>query len=88
SDIIEEMSVFVRTGATWKAEEGKHDDLMMCLVTFGFLTQTTAFKNLFDFSLRQEFIKTQLNQIQSEELPIGFYSNGLEQEETPFPINF
>ena len=87
-DIISEMSTFVRSGSSWKAEEGKHDDLMMCMVTFGFLTQTTAFKNLFDYSLRKEFIKTQLSQIQSEELPIGFFVDGREQEDLPFPINF
>lgn len=85
-DVIDEMSTFVRVGATFKAEEGKHDDLMMCLVTFGYLTQTTAFKNLFDYSLRQEFIKTQLRQIRDDELPLGFFSNGMDDSDD-IPLN-
>lgn len=80
ADIIDEMSTFVRSGSTYKAEEGKHDDLMMCMVTFGFLTQTTAFKNLFDFYLRKEFIKQQLHQIESDELPLGYFSDGRDEE--------
>lgn len=80
-DIIDEMASFVRVGSSYKAEEGKHDDLMMCLVQFGYLTQTTAFKNLFDFSLRREFIKNQLATVESNELPIGFFSNGIEDSD-------
>lgn len=80
AEVVDEMSTFVRVGSTYKAEEGKHDDLMMCCVTFGFLTQTTAFKNLFDFYLRKEFIKQQLTQIESDELPIGYFNDGLEEE--------
>lgn len=86
ADVISEMSTFVRTGTTWKAEEGKHDDLMMCLVTFGFLTQTTTFKNLFDFSLRNQLIKRQLAEIESEELPMGYFFDGTE-DEFEIPMN-
>lgn len=85
-DVISEMSTFIRTGNTWKAEEGKHDDLMMCLVTFGFLTQTTTFKNLFDFSLRNQLIKRQLADIESEELPMGYFFDGTE-DEFDIPMN-
>lgn len=84
ADIISEMSTFARRGNTFKAEDGKNDDLMMCLVNFGYLTTTTAFKNLFDVSLRLEFVKNQINSIQENELPIGFFTNGTEIDETPF----
>lgn len=84
AEIISEMSTFTRRGNTFKAEDGKHDDLMMCLVNFGYLTTTTAFKNLFDVSLRLEFVKNQAQSIQENELPIGFFTNGTEIDETPF----
>lgn len=80
SMVIDEMSTFTRKGATFKADEGKTDDLMMCLVTFGFLTTTTVFKNLFDFSLRSVFIQKQLDEISSEELPMGYFNDGRDDE--------
>jgi hypothetical protein len=47
-NIIEEMSTFVRTGQSWQAEEGANDDLMMCLVIFGWLSNQPYFKELTD----------------------------------------
>lgn len=84
SDVIDQMSTFTRHGSSYKADDGKYDDLMMCLVTFGFLTTTTAFKNLFDFSVRQEFIKSQMQQVESEELPLGYFVDGRETEEEEY----
>lgn len=74
ADIIEEMSVFVRVGTSYKAEEGKHDDLMMCLVMFGYLTSTPAFQDLFDFSLRKKLVQDQITKMEEQMLPIGFFS--------------
>lgn len=70
--IINEMSTFVRVGPTYKAEDGKHDDLMMCLVMFGFLTSTDTFADLFDFHLRKKLVENQLSQLEDQMLPIGF----------------
>jgi len=81
SMIIDEMSTFTRKGSTFKADDGKTDDMMMTLVMFGFLTTTTAFKNLFDFSLRQKFIKQQLSDVESSELPMGFFDDGRDDTE-------
>ena len=74
ANIVDEMSTFVRVGASYKAEEGKHDDLMMCLVMFGYLTTTPAFQDLFDFSLRKRFVQDQINMMEEQMLPIGFFS--------------
>ena len=38
-NIIEEMSTFSRRGNSWMAEDGTNDDLMMCLVIFGWATK-------------------------------------------------
>jgi hypothetical protein len=45
-----------RQGQTFKADEGKHDDLAMCLVIFGYLTGQPVFKDLFDANLREKFV--------------------------------
>ena len=37
-NIIEEMSTFIKKGQSWMDEEGCTDDLMMCLVVFGWLS--------------------------------------------------
>ena len=37
-DTISELSVFTRVGATYKAEEGSHDDCVMTLVLFAYLS--------------------------------------------------
>ena len=43
-NIIEEMSTFIRKGQSWQADEGSTDDLMMCLVIFGWLSNQPFFK--------------------------------------------
>lgn len=80
-EIISEMSVFVRVGASYKAEDTKHDDLMMCLVMFAYLTSQPVFKDLFDFSLREKFFEEQLRQVEEQMLPIGFVNRGNSLEE-------
>lgn len=79
-EIISEMSVFVRVGNSYKAEDTKHDDLMMCLVMFAYLTSQPVFKDLFDFSLRERFFEEQLKQVEEQMLPIGFVNRGNEIE--------
>lgn len=80
-DVITEMASFTRRGSSYEAEEGKHDDLMMCLVGFGFLTTTNAFKYLFEFSLRQEYIREQMKKMEEDHLPMGFFTNGIDEED-------
>lgn len=75
--IISELTVFVRVGNTYKAEEGKHDDLAMCLIFFGYLVSMPVFQNLFDFSLREQFFADQLHEVEEQMLPLGFFDNGL-----------
>lgn len=47
-----------------------------CLVLFAFLTQENVFKELFDFSLRQEFVKKQIQEFDDYITPIGFVDRG------------
>jgi hypothetical protein len=87
--IIHEMSTFARKGVSFAAEEGKNDDLMMCLVIFGYLTNQPIFKDLFDESLREKFVANQIRQVEESFLPIGFFDNGsaaskVDDERHPF----
>lgn len=75
-NIIAEMTTFIRVGSTYKAEDGHHDDLMMCLVMFGYLTTQPVFRDLFDFSLREKFVESQLKELEDQMLPLGFFECG------------
>lgn len=82
-ETINEMMTFVRVGTSYKADDGKHDDMVMTLVMFGYLTTQPVFKNLFDFNLRERLIETQLQELDDEMLPLGFFDRGDTVEPTP-----
>lgn len=87
SETIAELSTFVRVGSTYKAEDGKHDDMVMCLVMFAYLTTQAVFKELFDFSLREKFFESQLKDIDDQMLPLGYFDRGEVVEEIKYSTN-
>ena len=52
-ELIEELSTFVQHGQSYQAEEGHNDDLAMCCVLFGWMTNQQYFKELTDIDLRE-----------------------------------
>ncbi len=82
-NIIEEMSTFARKGNSWQAEEGCHDDLMMCLVTFGWLSNQAFFKELTNTNARQMLYEEQSKLIEQDMAPFGFVDDGFTDEQ-PF----
>lgn len=76
ANIIDEMSTFIRVGTSYKAEEGKTDDLMMCLVMFGYLSSQPIFKELFDYNLRTVYLQNQKKEWDDWMEPIGFVDRG------------
>ncbi len=83
-NIIEEMSTFSKRGSSWQAEEGSNDDLMMCLVSFGWLSNQEYFKELTDSNIRNQLYVEQQNLIEQDMAPFGFVDDGIERpgEET------
>ena len=83
-NIIEEMSTFSKRGTSWQAEEGSNDDLMMCLVSFGWLSNQEDFKELTDSNIRNQLYVEQQNLIEQDMAPFGFVDDGIERpgEET------
>ena len=76
ADTISEISTFIERKGTYAADDGKHDDLVMPLVLFGWITTNSYFKNLTDINLREAMFKSRMEAIESELLPVGFYSDG------------
>ena len=79
--IIQELSTFVRRGASWAAEEGSNDDLTMCLVIFAWISNQRYFKELTDQDVRARMYEEQKNAIEQDMAPFGFLDDGLEEEQ-------
>ena len=67
--IIHEISTFTEKGNTYQADEGYHDDLVMCLVLFGWLTSQNFFKDMTDVNTREGLYKQQMGDIESNLTP-------------------
>ena len=79
-NIIEEMSTFARRGNSWQAEEGCNDDLMMCLVIFGWLSNQPFFKEMTNTNARQMLYEEQEKLIEQDMAPFGFVDDGTPEE--------
>ena len=78
--IIEEISTFSRRGNSWMAEEGCNDDLVMCLVIFGWLSNQPYFKELSDSNIRNQMYMEQQNLIEQDMAPFGFVDDGINSD--------
>ena len=67
--IIHEISTFTEKGNTYQADEGYHDDLVMCMVLFGWLTTQAFFKDMTDINTREGLYKQQMGDIESNLTP-------------------
>ena len=79
--IIEEMSTFAKRGQSWQAEDGANDDLMMCLVIFGWLSNQPYFKELTNTNARLKMYQEQENLIEQDMAPFGFMDDGINEHE-------
>lgn len=78
-DTISEISTFIETKGSYAADEGYHDDLVMPLVLFGWLTTNSYFKELSnkDINLRKAMFEKQMQAIEDELTPFGFIDDGI-----------
>jgi hypothetical protein len=84
-DIIAEFSTFVEDNkGTYSADEGYHDDLVMTLVLFAWLTTNTYFRELTDMNIRTSLFENQIRQIESELTPFGFIDDGSGSDEPKY----
>jgi hypothetical protein len=79
AETIHEFSTFIERNGSYVADEGYHDDLVMTLVLFGWLTTNQYFKELTDVNVRERVYKQQMMQIEDELTPFGFVDNGFEE---------
>jgi hypothetical protein len=77
-DIVKEFTTFVIHKQTYKAEGGNHDDLVMTLVHFGWLTSQRFFKESINNNIRSVLQKEQMNLVDSDMVSFGFIDNGID----------
>ena len=77
-DIIEEMTTFVQSKSSYEAQEGHNDDLVMCLVLFGWASAQMYFRDINDQDIRSEMYKNAVAEMEADLLPIGFLPGALE----------
>ena len=80
-EIIAELTTFIQKKQSFEADEGYHDDLVMCMVIFAWLVQQEYFREMTDNDVRQRIYDEQKNQIEQDMAPFGFITTGLEGDE-------
>lgn len=81
---IQELRTFSEKGVSWAAEEGFHDDLVMSLVIFGWLTTQEKFAEYAgkdEMRIASEIFRKELDELGDEYAPVVIYdgANGIEE---------
>jgi hypothetical protein len=79
-EIAEEMKNFCLRQNTYKADEGSHDDLMMCLVIFAWTTTQTYFENLSAVKIGEILVEKKKD-LDEVFLPIFMFDNNKQQSD-------
>lgn len=79
ADTISEISTFIQKRNSYQADEGYHDDLVMPLVLFSWLSTNSYFKDLTNINIRKELYEKQIQMIEEEITPFGIINTGIEE---------
>ena len=80
-DIISELSSFIQYGSTYRGEDGVHDDLVMCLVLFGWLIDQRYFKEITDQDIRKTLEAQRMQYIEDNMTPFGEIDDGIQYDQ-------
>jgi hypothetical protein len=77
-DTIKELSTFSRKNNSYEAESGCHDDLVMCLVLFAWLSEQPYFKEYTNINTLKTLRTKTEEELMEDVLPFGFLDDGNE----------
>lgn len=69
AEIIHEISTFIEKGQGYQADEGYNDDLVMCMVLFGWLSTMPFFKDLVNVNTREGLYNKEMQTISQDLTP-------------------
>lgn len=73
---INELSTFSRKGGSYEAESGAHDDMVMCLVLFAWLSDQKYFREMTDINTLAKLREKTEEDMEADMLPLGFLNTG------------
>jgi hypothetical protein len=76
---INELSTFSKKGTSYEAESGKHDDLVMCLVLFAWLSEQQYFKDYTNINTLMSLREKSEEDMEQDMAPFGFMFDGREE---------
>ena len=71
-NIINELTTFVEKRDSFSAEDGCHDDLVMCMVIYAWAVAQDYFKEMTDQSIREQLYEKDKDQLEEDMSPFGF----------------
>jgi hypothetical protein len=77
---LNELSTFSKKRNSYEAEPGKHDDLVMCLVLFAWLSDQQYFKDHTDINTLSSLREKTADDMEQDLAPFGFLMNGREDQ--------
>lgn len=87
--LIYELFRFIEHNATYQAEEGEHDDMVMCCVLFAWLAHQRYFRNKTDTDIRDNLYQENKEIIEDSITPFGFFDvNSVPQTKVSNPRDF
>ena len=78
---ISELATFSKKNASYEAEPGCHDDLVMGLVLFGWLSNQPYFKDFTNINTLSKLRDMSDDDLEESMTPFGFIDNGSSDEE-------
>jgi hypothetical protein len=79
-DTIYELKTFSKKGNSYEAEPGKHDDIVMCLVLFAWMSEQSFFKQITDIDTLMNLRERTEEEIEENLLPFGVIDIGARDE--------
>jgi len=79
-ETIRELSSFVSKAHSYEADVGCHDDLVMSMLLFAWLTSQPHFKDITDLDLRRRLLEEKMQALEEEVLPFGFINDAQDNE--------
>ena len=77
---ISELGTFSKKGTSYEAEPGKHDDLVMCLVLFAWLSDQQYFKDYTNINTLNSLRDKTEEDMEQDLAPFGFVDTGRDED--------
>ena len=81
-NIINELTTFIERRTSFAAEDGCHDDMVMCLVIYAWAVAQDYFREMTDQSIRKELYEKDKDTLTEDMSPFGFIDDGINGDET------